>query len=721
MSLKRKPEGPLDAGRKAPKMSFAARMMAKMGYEEGQGLGKSGDGIVNPIQVKLRDGRVGVGAIKEKTDQAKEEARRAAERRGEEYEESSEEERKARKRRQKAKASGSGSGTSTPGGFIKKRTMYRTAADIERESEGLHVPSVLKGIIDATGRGKKHLTSTAGLMTPTNSMHGQETEAERIARRARMELESYAEAWNELKDTQKFLVVEEGHVQNELAVQEEENRKMQGIVSAVNALDGLDLNEPCDAQGSEQKWESVVQRLETIAVQYQDELETYALSDVAVASIYPLFKQEMLDWEPLQRPNHLIQFLKRLRAILGISHSNSVQIAGSYSNGDVSRTKASSFDAVLHGLWLPKVRTALTNEWDPFDPNTAMALIDAWSTFLPRFIYESVVDNLIVQKLSSALSAWNPRTALKRHQVQPLPHIWIFPWLQYLSEENTDPNSTTGLLADVKRKFKLALDTWDLSKGVLPGLEAWREVLRSKFDEALIRHLLPRLATHLSSNFEIDPADQDLQALVQVLAWETFFEPRVFGQLLIMEFFPKWKNILHLWLTSDPDYNEVGEWFSWWKKQFSDSINSISAVAEEWEQGLSLMDQAVDLGSDAKSSLPLPAAGPQRPIVVKKGTVHEKTSPASSSARKATTSEVTTFKDVVEAWCAEEDLLMIPLREAHEITGLPLFRITASADGKGGAVVYLKGDVVWARKKGDATVYEPVGLGDGLVGRAERR
>ena len=80
-----------------------------------------------------------------------------------------------------------------------------------------------------------------------------------------------------------------------------------------------------------------------------------------------------------------------------------------------------------------------------------------------------------------------------------------------------------------------------------------------------------------------------------------------------------------------------------------------------------------------------------------------------------------TFKDVVEEWCEQEDLMLVPLREAHPVTGLPLFRITASANGKGGTVVFLKGDVVWARRRGEKDQFDPIGLGQDLVDKAEAK
>ena len=53
-------------------------MLAKMGWEAGQGLGAEGTGIVTPVETKLRPKNVGIAykGFKERTEQAKAEARR---------------------------------------------------------------------------------------------------------------------------------------------------------------------------------------------------------------------------------------------------------------------------------------------------------------------------------------------------------------------------------------------------------------------------------------------------------------------------------------------------------------------------------------------------------------------------------------------------------------------------------------------------------------------
>jgi tuftelin-interacting protein 11 len=61
--------------------TFGARMLSKMGWQTGAGLGVTGEGIVTPIDQKQRPGKIGIAyrGFKEKTEQSKAEARRRGE------------------------------------------------------------------------------------------------------------------------------------------------------------------------------------------------------------------------------------------------------------------------------------------------------------------------------------------------------------------------------------------------------------------------------------------------------------------------------------------------------------------------------------------------------------------------------------------------------------------------------------------------------------------
>jgi len=680
--------------------SFAQRMMAKMGYKEGQGLGKDGQGRSGVIEVRLRPTGVGLGAVKEKSKQEKEEERRQAALRGQVLEDS-EEERK--RRRQKAKMSGTDSGTSTP--KRRPKTKYQSLPELQRAAPGLHIPDAFTPILDMTGPGQKLLTSTSGLLTPTTGSEPIElVEAKKLARRAQSDLSSFVEEWKNLEERKAWVEME--LLQQQQAIEEHRDVTNQ-MVSAAEIVQGL-AQTVKDGQ-----WDPVITALEKVdglGVTGSEEL-----SNIAVAAVHPFFRQAIEGWQPLEDPklnavasDGFAPALYSIRELLGMGPkkaNRSTLVSQSHlSNGSshIRSHKSTPYESMMYTVWFPKVRSAITNTWDVYDPTPLQALLEAWQGLIPLFVHSQILDKLIVPKLDEAVAAWNP----KKKRSAPPPHLWLFPWLQFLAGHHVDPKSSSGLVSDVKRKFRHLIDAWDFRRGVIPGLQQWRLVLRpdshsDQWTPLIQNHVLPNLATYLRTNFQVAPQDQEpfMIYLNNTLLWKDILGVRDMGQLLADVMFPMWHNVLHQWLTLDGvNYLEIRDWFDFWRSIIPADISAVPAVKTEWQKGNDMINLALDLGPSAKTRLP----PPNEPGRSEEYITRELPKPAAPFKSVPGIPE-TTFRNQVEDWCVANDLQFVPEKSTLEANG-PVYRVTAATIGKGGVLIYLHGDNIYAQiKRGEWT------------------
>ncbi|KAF2733459.1 hypothetical protein EJ04DRAFT_513229 [Polyplosphaeria fusca] len=624
MSFKRKRGQDGDEPAPKPKgLSFAQRMMQKMGHKEGEGLGREGQGMTAPIDVVMREKNAGLGSAPEKSRQAKEEERRQKKMRGEEFSDSEEESRKKHKKRQ-----GKPSASSTP---RPRKPRYQTIDDIE--STGLKLPETLV-TLDMTG-GK----------LLTNSL----SQEDKLAGRIRAELGSFAEASHALQNDRLELDQRESELQFELQNLELHITKSKDFRAELQTLCEIgDLVE-------------LIDKLQDLNDEYSSRLN----ESIMVAAI----KGHVESAEDLA---DLLVQLKRLPTY----------------QGQRSTRKTSPLGSLIHSSVLPKLQRMITS-WDVEEPFEMAHLMSLASAVFPPFAEEQS-KRLVAMKIQTALKGLSYR-AFGKEKVAS----WIVPWLDILP-----PVVCTEILSTVKSNLRLLLSKQDLAKGPPASLELWRRHL--DIDSLLLSNTVPRIAQLLRETFVIDPSDQQMDEWLVAQKWAPLIGPRVFTELLSTVFMPKFLDTLRVWLSADPDYSEISGWYQFWEEQISSTGVDTSTVLAP---ALTYIDRASDGNGQAPPDVEDFMAQPREANM-------------EEAAPGPTTADEPTFRDIIEAWCAEEDLLLVALREAHQATGLPLFRITASASGKGGVAVYLKGDLIYAQDKKNKNVWEPVALDDSLIQRA---
>ncbi|OLN87601.1 G-patch domain-containing protein [Colletotrichum chlorophyti] len=569
-------------GKPNPK-SFGARMMAKMGYKEGEGLGKEGQGRSVIIEANLRPQGVGLGAVREKSEHERKEEKRQAKLRGEEVVDSDEEEKKRRRDRKKKAASAGGSGVSTP---KRQKPKYMTAEEIKKSAPGLHIPEAFAPILDMTGPGNKLLTTASGLLTPTSAAVAESPEvaaARKLVKRAHADLAAFSEEWRNLEERKTW-------VDLELREREQEMADVASDLGRLQLFSNIVTNELPSAT----EWEDIIRCLEKAVENIGSANEEIA--DLAVAAIHPFLRDA--DWDLLEQPARFATELKSLAGLFtkpgeGNKTMDTWDSTG-LNNNDLYRQhqKATTpYETMMYKLWYTRAMSAV-RDWDVFNPTPLLAVLEAWSDLLPPFVRAQFLDG-VVRKLETAVAEWNPK---KKRQSHRLPHLWLFPWLQYLPPYHLEPKGT-GLVAEVRRKFRQLIDVWDFDRGVIPGLEQWRDVLGEQWRPLIMSHVLPAMGRYLRRNFRIDPSDQEpyLPMLTGVLKWSDILTPKVLGEVVVAGVFPLWHDKLVEWLNlEEANFEEIAEWLEWWKDAvFPEEIRNLKSVQAEFNISFATIEEAL--------------------------------------------------------------------------------------------------------------------------------
>ncbi|GES77671.1 TFP11-domain-containing protein [Rhizophagus clarus] len=649
------------------------KLMQKMGYKVGEGLGSDGRGIVNPIEAQLRPARMGLAyhGFKEKTKVQEDEERQGP------VDDISikpvkKEKSNAWKKSAKAK---------------KSRVAYKTADEIINEIGS--VPSVQPiKIIDMTGPQAREISSTSQISSqaiPDTSSRLPELRhnLRLIVDMSKADLEHFTREHRVQTERTKTLKKEMARVTAQV---NDETKKIKRLGEIMSIIKDCSRRLTVSLSSDSPSLELFSDAFEKLQNEYSNEFTLYNLDTAVIAIITPIVKQNMISWEPLKDPNFklLLEFQKwkeLFKTNPPITNAPSDRFNYDPTYKRFSEITMTPYESMMYSVWLPKIRSAINNMWNVRDYDPAIKLLENWKPpLLPMFIYDNIIDQLIMPKLTREVDSWNPNTDTQ------MIHQWLHPWLPLL-RERMEP-----LYLTIRQKFRSSLQRWDpIDTSAFDIIEPWNNVFKLEDMQSLIvKAVLPKLTEAMKMRLQINPKNQELNVFNCIMIWRDLFTPKVFNQLFEDTFFIKWLDALYIWLTHNPNYDEIRQWYLFWKSLFPKEMLDSPIIEEQFTKALCMIEESISLGSEASTRLSHPS---------QKSTIpgpEQFSFPPEEPAGYTDIADITFF-EIVEEFAQDQNFLFLPTNKSH-VSGKPLYRMGGTPEGAGGLLMYLSDDVMYVKE-----------------------
>ncbi|TRZ10764.1 hypothetical protein HGM15179_016336 [Zosterops borbonicus] len=664
------------------------KLLQKMGYVPGRGLGKNAQGIINPIEVKQRKGRGAMGAYgSERTLQSLQDFSVV------DSEKKTEEEFQMELSQwQKG-----------PNGSKKQpKYSYKTVEELKaqgRISKQLAVPqkelSQVK-VIDMTSREPKVYYSYSQISRKHNIPD--DSPQHPLGRDSKPQ----GFALPELEYNLQLLIdiTEQEIIQSDRQLQYErdmvvnlshEIQKMTEVLSheekAISNLSKvLDMVDECERQmqpGCENPLtlDECAKIFETLQDKYYEEYRMSDRVDLAVAIVFPLMKEYFKNWDPLKDCTYGTEIIGKWKTLL-----ENGQLL-SHSGQDLS---TNAFHRLMWEVWMPYVRNIVAR-WQPRNCGCMVDFLDSWVNVVPLWILDNILDQLIFPRLQEEVESWNPLT-----DTVPI-HSWIHPWLP-LMQARLEP-----LYSPIRNKLANALQKWHPSDSSAKFvLQPWKDVFTpSSWEAFMVKNIVPKLGMCLNELI-INPHEQHMDVFYWVIDWEGMISVSSLTGLLEKHFFPKWLLVLCFWLSNSPNYDEIIKWYLGWKSLFSDQVLAHPSIKDKFNEALDIMNRAV---SSSVGGYMQPGA--RENIAYLTHTERRKDFPSGARQERcedentaqggisiATRSAPMNFKDLIQTKAEEHNIVFMPvIGKRHEGKQLYTFgRIVIYIDR---GVVFVQGEKTW--------------------------